>query len=77
MKTCVPIGTSRNGEIVFDGKGRSLCTAQDYADFEMLVDWKIPSRGTAAFICAAVRRCRFGILSQGARATRSARAGLQ
>ena len=33
------------GEIVFDGKGRSLCTAKDYADFEMLVDWKLPEHG--------------------------------
>lgn len=34
-----------NGEFVFDGKGRSLCTAKDYANFEMLVDWKIPAHG--------------------------------
>jgi hypothetical protein len=34
-----------NGEIVFDGKGRSLCTAKDYSDFEMWVDWKIPPKG--------------------------------
>jgi hypothetical protein len=34
-----------NGEIVFDGKGRSLCTAKDYSDFEMFVDWKIPPHG--------------------------------
>jgi hypothetical protein len=34
-----------NGEIVFDGKARSLCTKKDYADFEMLVDWKLPARG--------------------------------
>jgi len=34
-----------NGKIVFDGKGRSLCTAKDYANFEMLVDWKIPEHG--------------------------------
>jgi hypothetical protein len=33
------------GEIVFDGKGDSLCTKKDYADFEMLVDWKIPPKG--------------------------------
>src|SRR4030095_15562272 len=33
------------GEIVFDGKGRSLCTRKDYKDFEMLVDWKIPAHG--------------------------------
>ncbi|HUR47377.1 MAG TPA: DUF1080 domain-containing protein [Candidatus Saccharimonadales bacterium] len=31
-----------NGEIVFDGKGRSLCTLKDYGDFELWVDWKIP-----------------------------------
>jgi len=34
-----------NGEFVFDGKGRSLCTARDYANFEMLVDWKLPAHG--------------------------------
>ncbi|MEK6238636.1 MAG: DUF1080 domain-containing protein, partial [Planctomycetales bacterium] len=26
--------------LVFNGKGKSLCTAKDYADFEMFVDWK-------------------------------------
>lgn len=36
--------TVEDGEIIFDGKGRSLCTARDYADFELLVDWKIPAR---------------------------------
>jgi len=36
---------AQGGEIVFDGKGRSLCTGKDYGDFEMLVDWKIPARG--------------------------------
>lgn len=34
-----------SGEIVFDGKGQNLCTAKDYRNFEMLVDWKIPPRG--------------------------------
>jgi hypothetical protein len=34
-----------NGEIHFDGKGDSLCTAKDYSDFEMLVDWKIEAGG--------------------------------
>jgi hypothetical protein len=33
------------GILVFDGKGRSLCTAKDYGDFEMLVDWKIEKGG--------------------------------
>jgi hypothetical protein len=31
----------QDGALVFDGKGDSLCTAQDYGDFELLVDWKI------------------------------------
>lgn len=34
-----------NGVLVFDGKGASLSTARDYADFELLVDWKIHERG--------------------------------
>jgi hypothetical protein len=34
-----------DGEIVFDGKGRSLCTKKDYGNFELLVDWKIPPKG--------------------------------
>jgi hypothetical protein len=34
-----------DGALVFDGKGNSLCTAKDYGDFEMLVDWKILPAG--------------------------------
>ena len=34
-----------DGVLVFDGKGHSLCTAKDYGDFEMLVDWKIEPGG--------------------------------
>ena len=34
-----------DGVLVFSGKGRSLCTARDYGDFEMLVDWKIKENG--------------------------------
>ncbi len=30
-----------DGVLVFDGDGASLCTSADYADFELLVDWKI------------------------------------
>lgn len=30
-----------DGVLVFDGRGDSLCTARDYADFELYVDWKI------------------------------------
>jgi hypothetical protein len=34
-----------DGALVFDGKGQSLCTAKDYGDFEMYVDWKILKDG--------------------------------
>ncbi|NQT53505.1 DUF1080 domain-containing protein, partial [bacterium] len=34
-----------DGAFVFDGKGQSLCTAKDYGDFEMYVDWKIKKNG--------------------------------
>ncbi len=33
------------GALVFDGQGHSLCTAKDYGDFEMFVDWKIEPQG--------------------------------
>ncbi|MBN2136279.1 MAG: DUF1080 domain-containing protein [Sedimentisphaerales bacterium] len=34
-----------DGALVFDGGGHSLCTAKDYGDFEMFVDWKIEAGG--------------------------------
>lgn len=34
-----------DGVLVFDGKGKSLCTKKKYADFEMYVDWKIHEKG--------------------------------
>jgi hypothetical protein len=34
-----------DGVLVFDGHGDNLCTAKDYGDFEMLVDWKIGPHG--------------------------------
>jgi hypothetical protein len=34
-----------DGIICFDGKGDSLCTAKDYGDFELFVDWKIEEVG--------------------------------
>lgn len=34
-----------DGALVFDGQGDSLCTAKDYGDFEMYVDWKILPKG--------------------------------
>lgn len=34
-----------DGALVYDGKGNNLCTARDYGDFELLVDWKIHPGG--------------------------------
>lgn len=34
-----------DGILSYDGSGESLCTARDYEDFEMLVDWKITPNG--------------------------------
>ncbi|HUT32316.1 MAG TPA: DUF1080 domain-containing protein [Planctomycetota bacterium] len=34
-----------DGVIEYDGKANSLCTAKDYANFEMYVDWKIHKGG--------------------------------
>ena len=42
----VPLNWSvRDGCIWFSGKGQNLCTIKEYADFEMLVDWKISKEG--------------------------------
>jgi hypothetical protein len=50
-----------DGALFFNGKGHSLCTARDYSDFEMLVDWKIEKGGDrAAYIFAGRHRCRYG-----------------
>lgn len=31
-----------DGVLTYDGKGQSLCTANDYGDFEFYCEWKIP-----------------------------------
>ncbi len=36
---------AKDGVLVFDGKGDNLCTAKDYGDFELWVDWKIEPKG--------------------------------
>jgi hypothetical protein len=36
---------AQDGAIAFDGKGKSLVTAKDYADYELWVDWKITKDG--------------------------------
>lgn len=34
-----------DGVLTFDGQGDNLCTSRDYADFELLIDWRIPKGG--------------------------------
>jgi len=34
-----------NGEVAYDGKNDSLCTAKDFKNFELLVSWKIGKGG--------------------------------
>ncbi len=36
---------AKDGVLVFDGKGQNLCTAKDYGDFELWLDWKIEKDG--------------------------------
>jgi len=35
----------KDGKIIFNGKGHNLCSVKDYADFEMIVDWRISKKG--------------------------------
>ncbi|MGI8966782.1 MAG: 3-keto-disaccharide hydrolase, partial [Limisphaerales bacterium] len=34
-----------DGVLVFDGQGRNLCSAKDFADFELTAEWKIEPKG--------------------------------
>jgi hypothetical protein len=36
---------AEDGALIFDGKGRSLCTGKEYGNFEMWVTWKIKAGG--------------------------------
>lgn len=36
---------AKDGVLLFDGKGDNLCTAKNYGDFELWVDWKIEPKG--------------------------------
>ncbi len=41
----LPHWTVKDGVLNYDGKGNSLQTVKDYANFELLVDWKIEPHG--------------------------------
>ena len=36
---------AEDGMLIFDGKGKSLCSAKEYGDFELFCDWKIDQGG--------------------------------
>jgi len=35
----------KNGLLVFNGRGQNLCTEKHYADFDLVIDWKIEKNG--------------------------------
>ena len=41
----LPHWTVKDGILLYDGRGQSLQTAKDYANFELWVDWKIGPKG--------------------------------
>jgi hypothetical protein len=41
----LPHWTVKDGVLLYDGRGQSLQTAKDYANFELYVDWKIGPKG--------------------------------
>ena len=50
--------------LVYDGHGDSLCTAKDYGDFELWVDWKIEPKGDSGIYLRGSPRCRSGDLGR-------------
>ena len=44
-----------DGRIVTDGKGANLCTAEDFADFELLVDWRIRPGGDSGIYSTLIK----------------------
>jgi hypothetical protein len=46
--------TVTDGALQFDGGGDSLCTAKDYSDFELYVDWKIGPAGDSGIYLRGV-----------------------
>jgi 3-keto-disaccharide hydrolase len=46
--------TVADGVLTFDGGGDSLCTAKDYSDFELYVDWKIGPAGDSGIYLRGV-----------------------
>ena len=61
-----------DGVLVYDGKGRSLCTAKDYGDFEMLVDWKIGQKGDSGIYLRGSPQVQIWDAGPGGRVPRSA-----
>ncbi len=37
----------KDGELVYDGKGTDLFHAEDFSNFVLLIDWKVPNNGNS------------------------------
>ena len=62
-----------DGVLHYDGKGQSLCRPRTIATSSCGSIGKSRATATAAFICAAARRCRFGTVQHAARGRRLGR----
>ena len=65
-----------DGMLVFDGKGRNLCTVKDYGDFEMLVDWKIEKNGDSGIYLRGSPQVQIWDTGQGGEGARIGSGGL-
>ena len=39
--------SAKDGELLFEGKGGDLYHTEDFANFVLLVDWKVPEKGNS------------------------------
>lgn len=58
---------AKDGILVFDGKGKNLCTAKDYGDFELYVDWKIEKNGDSGIYLRGTPQVQIWDIGQNAR----------
>lgn len=57
----------KDGILVFDGKGQSLCTSKDYENFELYVDWKIKPKGDSGIYLRGTPQVQIWDPSEGGR----------
>ena len=52
--------TADGGVMVYDGKAKNLVSEQEFGDFVLLIDWKIPKGGNSGIFLRGHRRWRSG-----------------